>query len=90
MVIERDIYGIFPAPVFRRDFGVFVKNKLVPRIAYGTIFVSSIGQIFGMQGPFFLCSLINLIGLLFLYLFVKIIYNKKIAYFSAIDYMVIF
>lgn len=88
--MERNVYGTLPDPVFVRSFGVFIDNKIVPRIAYGIIFISTIGQIFGIECPFFLCSVLNLIGLLFLYLLIRNVYNKKIACFSTFLFSVSF
>ncbi len=72
-------------------FGVgSVNGYYVPKVALGTLLLGVMGRFLGDQGPFFLFTIINLSGVIFLYKLLSEEFNKKIGLFSSVLYSLCF
>ncbi|MBU0976183.1 hypothetical protein KJ918_05255, partial [Patescibacteria group bacterium] len=59
----------------------------VPKVAYGTIVVASLGVIFGYQGIFIIFSFLGIIGALYLYKLLVLDFERKYAMLGVFFYL---
>jgi len=90
LIYSDPLSKLFEHKVFYH-FGSYISNdKLYTVRTYGEILLTSFGLLINYKAPFFLISLLGTIGVGFLYLFAKNIFNKKTALISTIIFSLSF
>ncbi len=84
LIYSDPLSELFEHKIFYHFGGFISNNKLYTIRTYGIIFLTYLGLLLGYKVPFYLISLLGTIGVIFLYLFAKNIFNKKIALISTI------
>jgi len=84
LIYSDPLSELFEHKIFYHFGGYISNNKLYTVRTYGIIFLTFFGLLLGYKVPFFLISFLGTIGIIFLYLFAKNIFNKKIALISTI------
>lgn len=86
LIYSDPLSELFEHKIFYHFGGYISNNKLYTVRTYGEILLTSFGLLINYKAPFFLISLLGTIGIIFLYLFAKNIFNKKIALLSTMFY----
>ncbi len=84
LIYSDPLSELFEHKIFYHFGGYISNNKLYTVRTYGEILLTSFGLLLSYKAPFFLISLLGTIGIIFLYLFAKNIFNKKTALLSTI------
>lgn len=84
MTMDEPLNYIFDEPLFKPSGTTWNGEKVVPTRAFGIYFLTALGLFFGPKGPFFVIPLIGMMGLLYLYLALRMAYNQDIALLSVL------
>ena len=84
LTFEEPLHEYFDNKVFYTLDYALIGNKVVPRRSFGIYFLTAFGFLFGENGPFYLISILGLACSIFLYLFIKNLFDKKIALLSTV------